>query len=65
MNDLIGFFVARFKGEQRLTRYHLVESEIADRKITRCGRQLHHQEGTSLTVIVGPPPSDTGCKRCQ
>lgn len=64
MPDTIGFWVARYRNDTRLTLFHLVESEIADRKITRCGRQLHHQDGTSLNVIAGPPSEGKECSRC-
>lgn len=38
---MIGEFVARFTiTNAALTRAHLVESEIASRVVTRCGRQM-------------------------
>ena len=63
MTSLIGLYTARYRGETRITQYHLIESLIADRRITHCGRQLGERDGTSLTVVVAPPAAET-CKRC-
>ena len=64
---MIGLYVARFTDSddpKRLTRYHFVESEIAERKVTHCGRQLGHIEGTVMAPVVTPPPGQ-GCERCK
>lgn len=64
---MIGLWVARFGDEghgKRLTLWHLVESEIADRKVTRCGRQLPTKEGTVLAPVQSPPTSTQACFWC-
>lgn len=73
MSEWIGWWVRRDfwrKGAQELvrsTRSHLVESEIADRFVTRCGRQM--RRGATKSVYRGElafthgQPADA-CKRC-
>ena len=65
---MIGLWIARFADQghgKRLTLWHLVESEIADRKVTRCGRQMATTEGTVLAPLVAPPSSTQACFWCQ
>lgn len=66
---MIGLWIARFtdKGDEtrQLTQWHLVESEIADRKVTHCGRQMGDLPGTALAPVVAPPSLDVTCKRCN
>lgn len=65
---MIGLWVARFADDgygNRLTKWHLVESEIADRKVTKCGRQMGERTGTVLAPLVAPPTSDVACKACS
>ncbi len=48
MNSLIGSWIARFTlTYAALTRAHLVESEIATRVVTRCGREMSLVIGTA------------------
>lgn len=57
---MIGLWVARFRKNVAITTGHYCESEIEDRKVTRCGRQMGKIDGTELRtegVIVL-------CKRC-
>lgn len=61
---MIGSWVARSKGDVRLTKAHLVESEIADRKVTRCGRQLGERQDTELVEVHDPAVSER-CQRCD
>lgn len=64
---MIGAWVARFTDEElpeRLTKDHLVESEIADRKVTRCGRQLAPIEDTLIVELVDSPVGNR-CMRCD
>jgi hypothetical protein len=62
---MIGLWVARYRGERRLTLFHYVESEIADRKVTNCGRQLGEKPGTTLNPVTTPPSKDVSCYQCQ
>lgn len=65
---MIGAWVARWRerssGLRIVTRYHLVESEIAGRQVTRCGRQLAPRDGTELAFATEPPVSER-CTRCD
>lgn len=65
MTGLLGLWIARFSDATRLTQWHYVESEIAGRQITHCGRQLAERPGTALAPLVAPPSVDATCKRCQ
>lgn len=42
---------------------HLVESEIADRKVTRCGREMHYRNKAGALRMAGP--LDRECYRCS
>jgi hypothetical protein len=53
--------MARFRGEAAITTAHYCESEIEDRKVTRCGRQMRDIEGTE--ILAAPAGIDV-CKRC-
>lgn len=61
---MIGLWIARFTGSRRITRWHLVESEIADRKVTKCGRQMGTIDGTSVAPLVAPPSTGVACTPC-
>jgi hypothetical protein len=65
MDALIGTWIARFADTRQLSKWHLVESLIADRKVTHCGRQMGDRPGTSLAPVVTPPSPDVTCKRCN
>lgn len=60
-DSLIGQWVARFKDGNHVTRGHRVESEIVDRVITRCGRQMHRENAQGTLGIAGAVPP---CRRC-
>lgn len=65
---MIGLWVARFADEGdggRRTKWHLVESEIEDRKVTKCGRQLGQRDGTVIAPLVAPPTAADACQRCR
>lgn len=62
---MIGLWVGRFAGDKRLTLWHLVESEIADRKVVRCGRQLREREGTVLAPVISPLTEGEACYACR
>lgn len=66
-DGMLGLWIARFADYghgRRLTLWHLVESEIADRKVTRCGKQMAAREGTVLAPLVAPPTADVTCFWC-
>lgn len=69
MTGLLGLWIARFTeagpDSRRRTKWHFVESEIVDRKVTHCGRQLGHIEGTVLAPLTAPPSKEVTCSRCQ
>ena len=52
---------------ERLTRWHLVESVIAGREVTRCGRQLADRDGTEVQAQADVPQATSlvdACLRC-
>jgi hypothetical protein len=59
----IGWWTARFADTRQLTLWHLVQSEIEDRLITKCGRQMHKrtERGHLLTATL----PETACLRCR
>jgi hypothetical protein len=58
MNSYIGWW-ARRKGK-----WHLVESEVVDRLVTHCGRQLRlTTKSGPLTFLLGP--TERVCKVCE
>ena len=59
-----GQWVARHKDGHRITKWHYIESEIADREITRCGRQMKARAGTIIQASVDLPPEDA-CEICS
>lgn len=71
----IGTWVARFaygaRATRRVTRWHLVESEIADRKVTRCGRELGDRDPNSGLLspervgLTAQPPEADRCRYCR
>jgi hypothetical protein len=50
-------------GRIATTRAHLIESEIAGREITRCGRQLAAKPDEPFEYDLGQPAD--ACLRCQ
>ena len=66
---MIDTWIARFahrdSGSYRLTRWHYVESEIENRAVTRCGRELATNPKTSLiTSAVVPGALPNVADRC-
>ena len=59
-----GQWVARYKDGHRVTKFHFVESEIADREITRCGRQMKARNGTVIQMSVDIPSGEDACSIC-
>lgn len=62
---MIGLWICRLQGTRAITKWHYVESEIQDRKVTRCGRQMDEIEGTALAPLITPPTIDAACKSCN
>jgi len=65
MGELIGLWMCRLKADRRWTKWHLVESQIADRMVMRCGRQMGHIEGTVLAPLMAPPTDSEACYFCK
>ena len=63
---MIGQWFGRFyNGTDTLRgKWHLAESEIAGRLITRCGRQLPDREDTETRWDSGPADDDR-CYQCR
>lgn len=64
----IGQWVQRFysMGDYKNTRAHLVESEVADRFVTRCGREMKNQtnaKSPNVLLFYYVRPTDS-CSRC-
>lgn len=63
----IGHWVhrARLTDLRPETRAHLVESEISDRLVMRCGRELRAPTGTTFAFESPDAPSGVGhCRQC-
>ena len=60
----IGLWVARFKGERQITLWHLIESEIEDRVVTNCGRQMTRRSQRGMLLVESAPGYDA-CHPCQ
>lgn len=58
MTDRIG----QWATTPRSTRWHLIESEVADDVITRCGRRLHPSEVKPIRTHDTP---DLLCRYCN
>jgi hypothetical protein len=86
MTSEIGTWVARWVARfaygahatRRVTRWHMIESEIEDRKVTRCGRELGDRDPNSSLLspnssllspervgVSGQPPEADRCRYCQ
>lgn len=59
MDELIGMWAFRL----RTTRWHLIESEIGDRFVMRCGRQMQHTNSFGQ-LIVDAAPLGVPCLFC-
>lgn len=60
----IGQWAARFKGDRQVTTWHKVESEIATRLVTNCGRQLE-RETKRGNLFTSTFASGKACEQCQ
>jgi hypothetical protein len=72
MTEWVGLWVARGVDSgadtPEITKWHLCESVIADRKVTRCGRQMGDIEGTYIVGWgqgVENLTAELRCKRCR
>lgn len=71
----IGTWIARFvygaHATRRVTLWHMIESEIEDRKVTRCGRELGDRDPDSALFsperlgLTAQPPEAQRCRYCQ
>jgi hypothetical protein len=62
--DLISQWCARFRGTTQVTGWHYIESVIADRLVTHCGRQMP-RINRSGELATDPSPAPTRkCERC-
>lgn len=64
MTNEKGQWCARYKDGHRLTKYHFIESEIADREVTRCGRQMKTRAGTVMQIAIDIPVGEDACEIC-
>ena len=55
MADNVGRWFRRVSPSSVLTRWHLAESEIADRVITRCGREMHYHRDRHFEYVDQRP----------
>lgn len=68
--DHIGEFAARVANrdalaEKPLTLYHRIESKVAERFVTRCGREMDYQLTLSDHLVFAVvPPAGQRCARC-
>ena len=60
----VGDYVRREVGPgHRTTKWHLVESVIADAAITKCGRRMEPENTNGGLDVSKEVPADS-CKRC-
>jgi hypothetical protein len=69
VSEYQGTWIARFRPEGgRRTSWHLVESDIASRVVTRCGREMNlSQRGGELrsqSEVAEATVLEPQCKRC-
>jgi hypothetical protein len=62
-DGVIGSWTARFSGERQVTFWHYVESQIEDRLVTYCGRQLHRKTPKGILLVQEAPGFDQ-CGNC-
>lgn len=65
MTALIGSWTARFAGDRQVTLWHQVESQVADRLVTHCGRELHSKTAKGRLVIRELGEGDVVCLGCS
>lgn len=60
----VGLWAARLKGNRQVTAWHRIESEIASRYITKCGREMEREtkRGNLFTAAF---VSGQACTVCQ
>ena len=63
--SLIQTWVARYKGAEPISKAHLIESEIQDRVVTRCGRQMEPAISSEKGTAILWAPDVPQCVRCQ
>lgn len=63
VGTLIGQFVQRYHAGKPTTRAHYVESEIAERVVTRCGRQMGKEMSSGVLFVVLDP--EDRCRQCK
>jgi hypothetical protein len=56
--NYIGWWAMRRRGK-----WHLVESEVTDRLVMRCGRQMR-MEATEGVLSFAVQPGGEGCEQC-
>lgn len=67
-SDHIGEYIFRVRendpmGENPLTKGHRIESHVADRFVTHCGRELEDRDGTGFHFEIAIDPA-VRCLRC-
>lgn len=60
-----GQWAARFLDGQRTTRWHAIESEIADRSITYCGREMKHRTERGVLMVADIQQEGATCQVCM
>lgn len=52
---------------KRGSKWHLIESEIEEAVVTRCGRRMEPQDAHGNAVLVGQwvPPYEDRCAYCR
>jgi hypothetical protein len=64
VEDFMGKWVARYKDKPTFhytTKAHLVESDIVDRSITSCGREMHYRTKNGTLILA---PEHETCAQC-
>lgn len=62
----IGSWVVRDNvNGQAMTLGHLVESTIADRVVTKCGRQMYRSLFGAILVPLTPDDPERHCEQCD
>lgn len=64
MTDLISQWCARFRRDLQVTRWHYIESQIEDRLITHCGRQMANRNTKGYLLTDAAPAPTQKCERC-
>ena len=59
----IGIWAARFDGERQVTKWHLIDSDIAEDVLTRCGRRIAQRSKRGV-LLIDANPTDR-CRQCS